>query len=372
MINEEALPNGLDEMKNRARAVDIAICDANFVTEHPEVYHYTTRAGLEGLTKTQTIWASHYQSLNDSSELEHFREAFALTLSPKFDAVIQRKNLNDKMLRIYAESGGPLQLARDFVNSLYASTFEQRDAYGRVEPFVSSFCTHSADQAYEQKNGLLSQWRGYSGGDGYCLVFDTAALCRLLADEFDRLYWLHLSISAVTYDVDGVTIDNEFPKLFEACVNNLQEFFKGTATPELMTAADFWEAASRFKHRGFYEEREVRIVAIPGTAKLAEYTKQEHPEFQEKPLPDIRQRHAHGPLRIALFEGSNVRLPISRVIVGPSRSQEELAEKGKIARALVGQGVPVNWSKTPWIPPVEAVPKDGALTRWLRTFRRPW
>ena len=155
---------------------DIAICDANFVTEHPEVYHYTTRAGLEGLTKTQTNWASHYQSLNDSSELEHFREAFALTLSPKFDAVIQRKNLNDKMLRIYAESGGPLQLARDFVNSLYASTFEQRDAYGRVEPFVSSFCTHSADQAYEQKNGLLSQWRGYSGGDGYCLVFDTAAL----------------------------------------------------------------------------------------------------------------------------------------------------------------------------------------------------
>ena len=125
-----------------------------------------------------------------------------------------------------------------------------------------------------------------------------------------------------------------------------------------MTAADFWEAASRIKHRGFYEEREVRIVAIPGTAKLAEYTKQEHPEFQEKPLPDIRQRHAHGPLRIALFEGSNVRLPISRVIVGPSVAKRNWRRRARMPRVESGE-VPVNWSKTPWIPPVEAGSSKG-------------
>ncbi|MBV1702153.1 MAG: DUF2971 domain-containing protein [Hyphomicrobiales bacterium] len=347
-------------MKSKTRAVDIAICDATFISRHPELYHYTTRAGLEGIMKTRTIWAGHYQSLNDSSEVQHFRERFSSALALKFDAVIQRQQLSVDQRRFYAKEGGPEKLARDFVDSLYDSTFEHKENYGRVEPFISSFCTHAADRIYEQTNGLLSQWRSYTGGNGYCVVFDTSALCQLLAEEFDRLYWLHLSIAAVTYDVDGVAVDREFPTLFEACERNLQAFFDENAEPELNTAADFWEGASRFKHRGFYEEREVRIVAIPGTAKLAEYTKEEHPEFQVQPLPDIRQRPANGPLRIALFEGRNVKLPITRVIVGPSRNHDEQAEKVKIARDLLGQAIPVTCSETPWIPPVGAVPKGRA------------
>jgi hypothetical protein len=129
--------------------------------------------------------------------LNIFRSAFAQTLAPRFDEVIQQLNLTDAHRQIYVDSGGPEKLASDLVNSLYASTFEQRDGYGPVEPFVASFCTHAADQPYEQENGLLSQWRGYSGGDGYCLVFDAEALANLLGDEFDRSYWLHMSISEV-------------------------------------------------------------------------------------------------------------------------------------------------------------------------------
>jgi hypothetical protein len=342
-------------MRPRTRAVDIEICSADFLLKHPEMYHYTTRAGFEGLMTTRTIWATHYRRLNDSTELEHFRAAFAGALAPKFDAVIQQRNLTAEQLKLYADSGGPEKLASDFVTSLYAATFEQKQAYGPVDAFVASSCTHAADQPYEQKNGLLSQWRGYSGGDGYCLVFDSSTLANLLADEFDRLYWLHLSIGEVTYDREGVSVATIFPKLFAACVSNLEEFFKGDATPELNTAADFWESASRFKHRGFFEEREVRIVAIPGSSELAKHTKREHPEFEEKPLPDVRPRPASGPLRIALFEGRGVTLPIKRVIVGPARSRDEMAEKVKIARNLVGDGVQVDCSHTPWIPPVGAL-----------------
>jgi hypothetical protein len=128
----------------KTRAVDITICDDTFITDHPELYHYTTSEGLGGITKTQTIWAGHYQSLNDSSEVQHFREKFSSALAPKFDAVIQQQQLNNDMRRIYAESGGPERLARDFVDSLYKSTFEQEDDYGRVAPFISSFCTHDS------------------------------------------------------------------------------------------------------------------------------------------------------------------------------------------------------------------------------------
>jgi hypothetical protein len=76
-------------------------------------------------------------------------------------------------------------------------------------------------------------------------------------------------------------------------------------------------------------------------------------------------------LRISFFEGSRARLPLKRVIVGPARSQEKLAEKVKIARALVEKGVPVDRSNTPWIPPVGGMPVQEGCTfaRWLGAFR---
>ncbi len=347
-------------MRNKIRETDLAICDPAFIEQHAELYHYTTKSGLEGIIRSKTIWGTHYKSLNDSSEVIHLREALIAALSPRFDAIIQRQNLNEAMQRLYAESGGPQTLARDFVKSLYGTTFEHQNDFGSIEAFVSSFCTHASDRPYEQENGLLSQWRGYSGGEGYCIVFDTADLCRLLVDEFDRLYWVHLKIGSVAYDVDGVSIESVFPRLVEASSQTLEEFFREVFEPELMTAADFLEAASLFKHRGFYEEREVRIVAIPGTMKLAEFTKKEHSNFEEKPLPDIRRRPADGPLRIALFERCDVELPIKRVIVGPSRDQ---ADKAKFVRRLLGENIPVVCSKTPWIP--AASRHRGCFTRLL-------
>jgi hypothetical protein len=334
-------------MRNKIRATDITICEAGFSAQHPELYHYTNRTGLEGIVRSNTIWATHYRSLNDSSEIVHLREPLIEAVSPKFDAIIQRQNLNDAMQRLYFESGGPQRLARDFVNSLYGATFEKQNGCGSVDAFISSFCTHAADRPYEQENGLLSQWRSYSGDDGYCIIFDSLAICRLLGDEWDRLYWLHLNISAVTYAVDGVAIESVFRRLVEASSETLEEFFRGVAEPELMTAADFLEGAARFKHQGFHEEREVRIVAMPGTATLAEYAKKEHREFEDKPLPDIQQRPPNGPLRIALFEGRDVKLPIKRVIVGPSRNQ---AEKAAAARKLMGESVAITCSHTPWLP----------------------
>ena len=37
---------------------------------HPKtIYHYTTRAGLQGILQSNTLWASHSQFLNDPAEL---------------------------------------------------------------------------------------------------------------------------------------------------------------------------------------------------------------------------------------------------------------------------------------------------------------
>src|SRR5258708_2396783 len=39
------------------------------ISLNPELHHYTTFAGLEGIVKSNSLWATHYSSLNDSSEI---------------------------------------------------------------------------------------------------------------------------------------------------------------------------------------------------------------------------------------------------------------------------------------------------------------
>jgi hypothetical protein len=61
----------------------------------------------------------------------------------------------------------------------------------------------------------------------------------------------------------------------------------------------------------------------------------------KQPLVDERGRPF-----VSLFSDLNGKLPIRRVIVGPSVDQAENLER---ARALVGDDIPIELSKTPYI-----------------------
>jgi hypothetical protein len=99
------------------------------------------------------------------------------------------------------------------------------------------------------------------------------------------------------------------------------------------------------KDANYTSEREVRVVAIPGTASLAYHTAKEfRREFDAtQPLPEIRPRpEPHSDKHyVALFSGLHLRLPIKRVIVGPGARQEERADW---ARSMLGD-VPVTISR---------------------------
>jgi hypothetical protein len=100
------------------------------------------------------------------------------------------------------------------------------------------------------------------------------------------------------------------------------------------------------KGAAYKSEREVRIVAIPGTAKMATYAAKEYPDQFDAtaPLPEIRARRDTGKRYIALFDGLGLRLPVKRVIVGPGARQEERAER---AQSML-RDVPVTMSHCPW------------------------
>ena len=70
-------------------------------------------------------------------------------------------------------------------------------------------------------------------------------------------------------------------------------------------------------------QTQIRIVAGPGTGKMSAIALREHADvFKPEPLPEIRTRNDS--LRyISVFEGKQVRLPISRVIAGPAAGAED-------------------------------------------------
>jgi hypothetical protein len=109
----------------------------------------------------------------------------------------------------------------------------------------------------------------------------------------------------------------------------------------------FVASATTFKHRGFFEEREVRLIAVAGTEAAQDIMKNVE-GYKPAPLKVPFTRDRNGSLRehIALFGSDFGSIPVQRVIVGPSRSQDQNVA---IARDIVGAGILVTKSATPFI-----------------------
>jgi len=298
----------------------------------------------------------HFRTLNDSSEIELLREPLIEVVESRFRKILRHlKRDSFRLQRTVTKFGGLSTVASDaargLVNSVYKVTFEAGGSVPFGDPFIASFCTHSGDQQYERENGLLSQWRGYAANGGYCIVLDTAALAGLLGEEFDRFYWIHLNLDEVLYAFDGTSVADLFPVLldrFDLVFSRMLE--QGDMGPPVEDGfAPFVTAATLLKHQGFKEEREVRIVAMPGSAALRDRVKAEYPaEFTNFPLKQIRTISGARGLRryITLFDGLKANLPIKRVIVGPSKDQDA---NHKRARHLLPIAVDVVRSATPFI-----------------------
>jgi hypothetical protein len=109
----------------------------------------------------------------------------------------------------------------------------------------------------------------------------------------------------------------------------------------------FVTAATTTKHRGFEEEREVRLVAMP-LSLLGDEKMKGTPGYQSMPIKtsfacDINARRKN---HIRLFGPDRGSLPVLRVIVGPARDQKRNIE---IAREVVGKGVEIVRSETPLV-----------------------
>jgi hypothetical protein len=261
------------------------------------------------------------------------------------------KDVLTSQLTNWLEGHEPLPHRRRYLANLAQKTIEteynlcigaQGATNGNVEPLaqvcVSSFCDHSADRVYERENGLLSQWRGYGRGGGFCIVLDTEKLFAMLQSEFETRSWSIMKLGEVVYSHEeskiGVLADS-FIKHFELLMTTVERGVRVRKRNTERLGMEFALAAAFLKHEGFKEEREMRIAV--STSNLI-----------PKPNPRLRSRQRgdrHVPY-FALFENLNCKLPIKRVIVGPSQHQ---AESTIAARRILDADIKLVRSVTPFI-----------------------
>jgi hypothetical protein len=332
--------------------VTLTIGDPAVIAANPELHHYTPLAGLTGIVGSNTLRATHYRALNDGKEITQLKAPLARAVTARFQDILQSlQDAKPEIKRAIEQTGGldasAATAAEGLVKSFYDVSFDQQDSFSFAEPYIGSFCAHPQG-SYEQDNGLLSQWRGYARDGGYCIVFDTARLATLMGEEFDAHNYVHMNLLPAAYDDGSITVMNRFPTLIERFgtifTDLITRRLDGPASME-DAFGPFVSGATSFKHQGFREECELRVVAIPSSKQVADRIREEHPDAPLKPIKPVLADE-RGRQHIRLFEGIGQPLPIKRIIVGPSMHQDENAEN---ARRIVGDVVPIVRSDTPFI-----------------------
>jgi hypothetical protein len=319
------------------------------------LYHYTDWDGLLGILKrTKTLWATHCRFLSDCSEILLFRDRLVSLLVPYVREECEKhiRDRPDVEKRIQQEGGLDEIVEHEtgvLVDGLRKATGE--------EIYIVSFCGEHSD-SYINRNGLLSQWRGYGLGGGFAIVFNTQRLEEILEIGERGFAYMAMHLSDVVYSDDENKLRRELSEdLFEIAdgVKLVLNRILSGQTPSETDWADvsrsyqpFVRCISRYKHRGFREENEVRIVAVPTVHDQESLTRdgESNPELAMKERR-FRQKNGRCIPYIELLGTTDIDLAIEKVIVGPHKNKE--AHAAALRLMLRGTHIGVECSAIPYV-----------------------
>jgi hypothetical protein len=312
------------------------------------LYHYTSQAGLMGIVASDSIWATDIYALNDWTEFRHvfttasmqvLVDAFKSGLPDDIDAIAKEMFIE----RVLAERNFPGLL--DIIKA-------DRPPYG--EPKGVFVCSFTA------LGDLLSQWRGYSYSfQGFSLGFDSTLLKRRL----QLVHTLDTPVELVECVYDEATTveciramgrtaaegfrdlrqhDEVVPPGFSTLLNPSEDYRRDTyylSKSFTFASVPFFRAAAQFKHPGFREEREWRVVYSAFLKKLSPHTvKFRHGQFGPTAYVEI-PLGLHTPATCSL----------RRIVVGPRTygGQEVRDTTNSVEMLLLKYGIAVKSPATP-------------------------
>lgn len=288
---------------------------------HDDLYHYTTAAGLSGILQSKSLWATHTSFVNDDEEILGFYDR----ILPEILGPVFQKYIEDiKNFPEFQRLQGSTSIER-FNGDQFAKLMRvlRKTAHSWHDHYIASFSTIT--DPWIREHGLLSQWRAYGSDGGYAIVFDTATLDKILSDEGALYQEEKLSWADVQYGLKGNrrTDDPDTNQLIERLEIEADRYFRsGSADDAGELSEPLTTLSTFFKHRGFEEEREVRLVlSLLGPGLEA------HPDIKSARQHLVKTTARGGAtvpyVELCVREVNGVRehLPIKRIIVGPHRDK---------------------------------------------------
>lgn len=305
--------------------------------EYHELFHYTSAAGLKGILETQSLWASHALHQNDAEEIKLFFDRRLTTIIEEELSAVST-----------AENQG----------SIKATAVQFKDSIKKVtlafnQPYIFSMCGTNDGRIAE--HGLLSQWRGYGKEGGYALVFETGGFKQQLGRERDRFHYQSMQWANVYYHDEKSANQRVAPEIFQAEMALRAGIREFASNPGEDVMQSTYEAVTTlsclYKHWGFAEEHEIRVVAIPAHSSVRNAA-----SLDGKPAKPQRTFIRSGcPIPYIELLAPPTRaspkelLPIRRIIVGPHRDKEQRRDAVQLIIDEVGIQAEVTISEIPYI-----------------------
>jgi len=317
---------------------------------YKKLYHYTTWGGLKGILQKQSLWATNYKFLNDYSELVLFRDKLVSLIYPVvFEGYKQLIAHKPALKGKIQEKGSLGRIVQHDAEILIDS---QYGALGN-EIYILSFCGEPEKQSIAD-NGLLSQWRGYGAGGGAALVFDTEKLEEILAKEAINYEYGAVLIADLIYSDDEQKLKEELSDELKILADIAKQFFnhenvsKGKEIDSSEGYIPFVSCISRYKHFGFSEEKEVRVVALPTLIdnEIIKLAKADGITLKPEKVRKFRLINEQRVPYIELFDSADIKLPIIKIIIGPHRNKE--AREAELLDLLSETNIEIVCSEIPY------------------------
>jgi len=319
---------------------------------HEHLFHYTNEDGLYGILGSEALWATHWRHLNDFTEITLLQDKLSELMLPHVRTQYEKLIRDNPAIikKVQAEGGLEKVTEHDtkvLVDAQYSATGE--------EIFIFSLCGTS-DDLYVNNNGLLSQWRGYGEDGGYALVFDTATLEKQLAKEHRIIPYRYALVGDVVYSDDDERFNSEFSEDLSVLAGDVEKLFDHHKfrhqSEELILDGvyAFMNCITRYKHRAFKEENEVRIILLTMSSEERRAIGSSL-HRREGVVKEVKTRNRNGveiPYVDVLADIED-QLPIKRIIVGPHKDKEKRAEDLRKKLKLEGRDIEVTCSDIPYI-----------------------
>jgi hypothetical protein len=232
--------------------------------------HYTDFRGLVGIVKSQSLRATEFSALNDSSEFIYALQILSQEAMRKF-----KTDFPDKSIFGDALSGDYAQNISNQFSEFMKTTILSNSGYGSY--FTTSFARGKNKD--EDERGILTLWDRYTQLKGFCLQFDGNKIIEKIRTEADRYSYELIDAFEVEYGVDRNSA--QFTELSsKLCYFTIESVLRDLGRYDLSDqkqkppsfeafAAELILYCLRHKDPQFVDEREFRIVASPHAKTLA-------------------------------------------------------------------------------------------------------